>query len=84
MDKRATGQDIVTSPTSKGTFVAATECSPYLCVEAGTEDEALKIAARALAFYRSVSQTPSRASEPMQVSSLVVSRRVSSEALAAA
>ena len=84
MTNRLEGLDIVTSPTFTGTFIAATERSPYLCVEANTEEEALAEAARALEFYKTVGDRPARPSAPMQFSRFVVNKRVSSTTLVAA
>lgn len=79
-----TGLDIITAPTPNDSYVAFTEKSPFLCVEAETEEEASAIAERALAFYRSTDGVPTRPAEPMRISPLVVSKRRTSKALAAA
>ncbi|HEX9646534.1 MAG TPA: hypothetical protein VGB88_03490, partial [Alphaproteobacteria bacterium] len=57
---------IYIAKTERNTFLAATNESPYFCVEADSEEELLRLAAYALRFYRNNKDTPSQRTSSSQ------------------
>lgn len=65
-------------------WIAATSASPYLCVEAATERDALALAARALKFHQSASPRAQQQGHERQFPAYTIQNRVSARELAIA
>jgi hypothetical protein len=66
-------------------WIAATSTSPYLCVEADTERDALAMAARALKFHQSASpRAQQQQGRDRQFPAYTIQNRVSARELAIA
>lgn len=75
---------MVYTATDGQNWIAATSTSPYLCVEAATEREALALAARALKFHQSAATRAQQQGREGQFPGYTIQNRVSARELAIA
>jgi hypothetical protein len=65
-------------------WIAATSSSPFFCLEAASEREALERAARALRFHQAAAQTSQNQGRERQFPGYTIQNRVSARELAIA
>lgn len=72
------GITLFLTQTERGTWLAATNESPYLCVEADTEQDAVRIADEAIAFRNTHASVPTPARPAIPITAFRAAKSVRS------